>query len=314
MRLLSYIHIIRPKNISIVAVSQILIYLIYLLPLRGLTPLELDGYLWILFVLDTMLIAAGGYIINDIADIRADEINKPEKLFIGKGKLSLPRAWVYYIVLVVFGFAIAFYIAWKIEKMLLLSIYPVAVLLLYLYSFYFKRMPLLGNLVVSIFCAFVPAIIWYAEYDMVESIQSINNDYYTMVVNVFIAYIVFAFVSTLVREIIKDIEDVEGDLASDFSTLPIVLGKERARVVALFFSIFLLFSYGLWFRLNSEANLYVFSCIVLVGLILPTMSIIRQIYRAKQQADYSSISKRLKYLMIASLFIFLCIPYISKLM
>ncbi len=312
MSLINYIKIIRPKNLVIVAISQILIYLIYLMPARKITSMELDGNLWILFVMDTILIAAGGYVVNDILDQKADIYNKPEKQFIGKNGITPFAAWVYYSILALIGFGIAFYIALRIDKLLLLSIYPFAVGLLLLYSLYFKRMPLLGNLVVSIFCAFVPAIIWYAEFDMINSLFSIDNVSYKMIVNVFIAYIVFAFLSTLVREIIKDIEDFEGDRKSLYNTLPIRAGKERANVVALFFSILLLLSYGFWFVGYTGNKLIVIGLMVLFGLILPTVVIIYQIHMAKLQNDYSLISKRLKYLMISSLFLFLCIPYILK--
>lgn len=311
LNLINYIKIVRPKNLVIVAISQILIYLVYLMPQRERTSIELDGNLWILFVVDTLLIAAGGYVINDILDQKADMLNKPGKLFMGKNGISSVKGWIYYFILVIIGFAIAFYIASRIDKLLLLSIYPTAVGFLFLYSKYFKRMPLLGNLVVSLFCAFVPAIIWYAEFDMVESLHSIDPRSYKLIVNVFIAYILFAFLSTFVREVIKDIEDVEGDQKSSYQTLPIQAGIGRANVVALFFSILLLLSYGFWFTGYIGNQLVYIGLVVLLGLIIPTCIIIRQIYLAKSQIDYSSISKRLKYLMISSLFIFLCIPFMK---
>lgn len=282
------------------------------MPARSVSSMELDGNLWMLFVIDTLLIAAGGYVINDIFDLEADSFNKPQKLFIGKENISLNAAWSYYLGLVIIGFGIAFYIAFQIDKLLLLTIYPVAVILLFLYSKYLKKLPLIGNLIVSIFCAFVPAIIWYAEYEMVNSLGAIDPAYYHFVVNIFMAYILFAFLSTLVREIVKDIEDIEGDRKSNYQTFPIQAGIDRANVLALFFSILLLLSYSLWFIGFPPNHLMITAIILFSILIVPTLVIIRQIYQAKTQHDYSQISKRLKYLMIASLFIFLCIPYILK--
>ena len=84
-----YLRIVRPKNLLIVAISQALIYLVYLFPVRTLTTLALDGSLWILFILDTLLIAAGGYVVNDIMDQKADAFNKPEKICIGQGGISI---------------------------------------------------------------------------------------------------------------------------------------------------------------------------------------------------------------------------------
>lgn len=312
LKLHNYIQILRPKNLLIVALSQVLIYLFYLMPAKGLTPLELDGNLWLLFVLDTVLIAAGGYVINDIMDLDADVVNKPKKLFIGPGKISKTKAVVYYAILTLVGLIIAYYIASAIDKILLLSIYPFAVGMLYFYSSHLKRMPLVGNLVVSIFCAFVPAIILYAEWDMIEALRAIDPARYDMIVHTFVAYIVFAFLSTMVRELVKDMEDIEGDRSSGYRTLPIVFGKERANVIALFWALILLLSFALWFVGFEGRQIWIMSIAVASGLIMPTAYILRMIYKAKSREHYAAISKTLKILMIASLFIFLCIPFILK--
>ncbi|MDF1697773.1 MAG: geranylgeranylglycerol-phosphate geranylgeranyltransferase [Saprospiraceae bacterium] len=310
MKLPIYIQIIRLKNLAIVAISQILIYLVYLLPAKESVSIELDGYLWILFVLDTVLIAASGYVINDILDGEADAQNKPERHYIGHHGMSRSAAWIYYIALVIVGFLIALFIAYSIDKILLLSIYPFVVTSLYLYSKIFKRMPLIGNIVVSLFCAFVPAIIWYAEFDTIQAMAEIDLFRKEIVERVFIAYILFAFFSTMVREIIKDIEDVEGDRIANYKTLPVVAGVDRANVFALFFCMLLIGSYWIWLVGYTTTQLILLSVIVGIGLVVPTLLILRKIYRAKKKHEYTAISKRLKYLMVVSLFIFLCIPFV----
>ena len=107
------------------------------MPLMNRDSMELSGSLWWLFILDTILIAAGGYVINDIFDQQADFENKPENQFIGKNHLSVKMAWFYYFVLIATGFIIATYIAYEIEKPHLLLIYPAACALLFLYSYSF---------------------------------------------------------------------------------------------------------------------------------------------------------------------------------
>jgi 4-hydroxybenzoate polyprenyltransferase len=266
--------------------------------------------LWILFIIDTILIAAGGYIINDLMDQKADSFNKPEKIYIGSDKISLFGGWMFYFFVVLIGFGIAYYIACRIDRLPLLSIYPIAVGLLYLYSTHLKRLPLIGNLVVSIFCAFVPGIIWFAELEMINSVSAHLSIWYGLLIHLFVAYISFAFLSTMVREIIKDIEDMEGDLKSSYRTLPIVAGKERAKVIALFFAILLLCSFGLWFFGFSKPTEIILCGVITIGLVLPTLFIIRKIYIAKSTEDFTTISKLIKFLMIVSLFIFLCTPFI----
>lgn len=272
--------------------------------------IRLFGNLWILFVVDTVLIAAGGYIVNDLMDQKADAYNKPEKIYIGPGKMNPVIGWGYYIFVVLIGFGIAYFIANKIGQLPLLAIYPVAVALLFLYSLYFKRLPLLGNLVVSIFCAFVPGIIWYAEFDLINFFSFFPNTWYDLLMHLFPAYISFAFLSTFVREIIKDIEDMDGDMKSSYRTLPIVAGVARAKVIAFFFGILLLCSYGFWFIGYARPAEIVLDIIIIIGLILPTLYILKQIYVARSTEEFAHISKLLKYLMIVSLFLFLCIPFI----
>lgn len=310
MNLINYIKIVRPKNLVIVALSQTLMFWIYLSPLSVLSEVKLDGGLWVLFIIDTLLIAAGGYVVNDLMDQKADLLNKPDNIFIGSDKISNTAGWLYYWIIVIAGFIIAFYIAYTIRELHLLFIYPLAVGLLYLYSRYFKRMSLLGNIVVSIFCAFVPAIIWYAEHDLINALRGFDEYRYQVIIRFFLAYISFAFLSTMVREIIKDIEDIEGDRKSGYQTFPIVGGIKRANMVASFFGLLLLCSYSFWFTGRTTTEKIAMGLIIVLGLMWPTAKILKDIYSAKNKEDYSSISKKMKYLMIISLFIFLCIPFI----
>lgn len=285
----------------------------YLFPMsKDIIDVELDNHLWMWFIVDTVLIAASGYVVNDLMDQKADAFNKPNKLYIGPGKISSQSGWIYYVVLILAGFGIAYFIADSIEKIHLLVIYPIAVGLLFLYSYKFKKLPLLGNLVVSIFCAFVPGIIWFAEYDMINSFEMYSNTIRELVDHFFPAYITFAFLSTFVREIIKDIEDVNGDMKSSYKTLPIVVGVYRSRLIALFFCVLLFCSYILWFFPYNEISNYILIPLFSFFMIVPTGYIIVAIYKAKSTSNYSAISKMLKFLMIVSLFIFLCIPYIIK--
>ena len=140
--------------------------------------------------------------------------------------------------------------------------------------------------------------------------SSFGNNIYDLIIHFFPVYILFAFLSTMVREIIKDIEDLDGDLKSSYKTLPIVAGVERAKIVALFFCILLFVSYYFWFLGFTQFEEICIAFMIMAGLIFPTIYIMRSIYIARSTAEYSTISKKLKYLMIVSLFIFLCIPFI----
>jgi len=306
-----YLDILRPKNLLIVMVSQWLIYRLYMQPLDLGAGLVLEKSLWWLFVLDTVLIAASGYVINDIFDLVSDKVNKPNGVYISDSKISLKNAWVYYIGLVLLGFLIAAYIASEINKIHLLIIYPLAVGLLFMYSYSWKKLPYIGNIVVAIFCAFVPGIILYAEWDRILLLQDLRPTVFYNLISVFIAYISFAFFTTLAREIIKDIEDVEGDRLAGYKTSPVFYGEKNSQRASIVSMVLLIASFWFWTFPTIERH-YLFLLIPLVVfLMIPAGYLLFLLMRAKHKKEFTYLSKCLKYLMIVSLFFFL---YISILM
>jgi 4-hydroxybenzoate polyprenyltransferase len=281
------------------------------MPLVDGQDIILDGSLWWLFILDTVLIAAAGYVINDIYDQESDLLNKPRKSYISDGSLSVKSAWYYYWSLILLGLIIASFIAFSIDKLHLLVIYPTTVGLLFVYSKSLKKLPLIGNLVVALFCAFVPGIILYAEWEVLESARNSSPAEYELVFGMFLSYLTFAFLSTLIREIIKDIEDMIGDKSAGYNTFPIKFGKKKAKLLAIIISLILTFSYGLWIIPFIAID----AIVMIIGLIsimfFFTLFILYRMIQANAKVDFSAISKWLKILMVVSLFIFLCIPFLT---
>ena len=296
---------------AIVAISQFLIYWVYIMPLIGDQDIVLDGSLWWLFIIDTVLITAAGYVINDVFDQKADQLNKPARTYIGPKQLSERSAWSYFGCLVLAGFIIALYISFSIDKLHLLLIYPTAVGLLYLYSKSFKKLPLIGNLVVAIFCAFVPGIILYAEWDVLEVLKITSPSEYEFIFGMFLSYLTFAFLSSLLRELVKDIEDTEGDKLVGYKTYSVVYGETKAKVLSIILSLVLIISYGLWFLPFIAVDFVV----IIVGLISVmfffSLFILYRLIFSSAKEDFSAVSKWLKILMVVSLFIFLCIPFLT---
>ena len=302
---LYFIQILRPINLVIIAVSQLLLYLCFINPLFAKYHIvqELTGGLQWLFILDTVLIAAAGYVVNDIIDNKADSVNKPNKTYISRDKISSTTAWVYYTLLCTAGAVIAGHIAIKIEKPLLFIIYPLATFLLFMYSKVWKKRPLSGNIVVAVFCAFVPAIIWYAEADGMQKLHQIEPAY----VLLFAAYVIFGILSTFAREIIKDLEDVEGDRAANYHTLPIVIGEAKAGSIAIIAISALISSYGLWLLAIWRLGHWLGMVLMIAMMLLPSIYILTQTNKSRTKVDYKKISRYLKVLMMISLFVFLMI-------
>ncbi len=289
---------IRVRNTIMVGISQVFIFYFFLIPFfksYDISPV-LQGHLWWLFVLDTMLITAGGYVINDYFDQDADAINTPQK------PGGLPYLKVYFLINVL-GIVIATYIGIKISKPFLILIYPLAVGLLALYSSSLKKKPLVGNLIVSIFAAFVPGIIWFAESSSFSALSLKSPQTYDWMTRVLIAYITFGFLSTLSREIAKDIEDVKGDHLAGYKTLPIVAGVPKTKVLMLFNTFFLLVTFILWLDILIKYQFLVWLMVVI--LIAPTIYILYLMKKSSTKNDFSVISKYLKILMALGLVFFL---------
>jgi len=296
------LQIVRPTNVLIIAASQWLIYYLYVIPLMQQHHIErlLTGALVPLFISVTALIAAGSYVINDIKDLQADQHNKPNKTYIGPDKLTICTAQSYYYLLTALGAGIAIYIALTIDKPWLFVIYPAAVSALYAYSASWKRRPLSGNIVVAVYCAFVPGIIWYAEADGMAALYRVAPAYILL----FAAYILFGFLATLVRELVKDIEDLAGDSAAGYRTYAVVRGLAPTRRLAVGVLVLLISSYGLWllaiWRLGSIVELSV--CIL--AILVPSIYLLQQLMVASSPPAYTALSRQLKWLMIASLVVF----------
>ena len=160
--------------------------------------------------LSTVLIAAGGYIINDYYDVKIDYINKPDRVVIGKS-ITRRYAILFHIALSVAGIVIGFYLSWKIGGVNVLSVF-----LLWLYSNTLKRLPFVGNLTVA-FLTGLAVIIVDLFYGKDNSLVLI--------------YALFAFFMTLVREVIKDMEDLKGDNSFGCKTLPIVWGIRKKKIL-----------------------------------------------------------------------------------
>ena len=205
----TFFRLIRIRNLFIVAATQLLLYYYWISPLCIEVELTLSTIQVALLVLDTMLIAAGGYIINDYQDQKIDNRNKPEQVIIGNHIPANKALRLYYIINLI-GLLIALFLAAQTNRWLLFPLYPLAVGGLYAYAKHLKCSPFLGNLLVALFCAFVPGLLWIAEWSSWQLATEIyhSNPHPN---TVFTGYLIFAALSTIARELAKDIEDWKGD-------------------------------------------------------------------------------------------------------
>ena len=232
--MISFFYLIRYKNLLMVLLTMILTK--YALINSFISEPSLTSIDFIILSLSILLITAGGYIINDLYDIKADTINKPLKVYISKS-ISKKNAWVIYFLSSTLGVTLGIYLS-IIKNIDFLSFYFIGTtLLLFLYSVLLKKLVFIGNLCISLLVA-LPIYLLY-KFDSNNITISNILQYFFLSIAIFY-YMFFAFLTTMIREIIKDIEDINGDYIVKLKTLPILIGKTRARNISIFLSLVLL--------------------------------------------------------------------------
>ena len=223
---MQYLKLFRLPNLIIIALLQYLIKYSLIIPF-GFEPILTD-FEFGLLVLSTVFIAAAGYAINDYFDIQVDEINKKEEVVVGK---SIKRrvAMALHLVLSFIGVILGFYLGYKAGNVNFGLIHIMASGLLWFYSTSYKRQFLIGNLVVSFLTALVVLMV-----PIFEITPVITQNTASAAKSVFLlisVYALFAFVTTFMREIIKDLEDFKGDNSMGYKTLAISWGSQIAVVI-----------------------------------------------------------------------------------
>lgn len=191
-----------------------------------------------LLVIAMVLIQAGGYVINDIFDMDIDAINKPEKRIVGK-IFTERQANLYYIALTIIGLGCGLAASVMANGKNFYTIFAALILLacfLYSYSSRYKKELVIGNLIVSLSVAFAVFLPWlFQVLSMLGDKEMLleNQEWMHVTLHIVLIYTVFAFMMTLIREIVKDMEDVKGDGRSHCRTIPVVWGMNTALIIVI---------------------------------------------------------------------------------
>ncbi len=301
---MAFFRLIRYQNLLIIAATMCIFRWSVFVPILQNDDFEpqLSNKLFLLLVLATVLIAAAGYVINDYFDRKADLINRPGRVILGR-ILKRRAGMFWHMVLNGCGILLGIYISHKIGHLKLSLIFFVISGVLWFYSTTYKRQVLLGNLIVAILVAMVPLIILVFELPLILK----QYHYYFISgptdVNLLVAWVFgysgFAFLLTLIREIVKDLEDFEGDFAFGRQTIPIAWSPEIAKRIVLSLSIvtialiaFVLYKFK-WSIFTIAYGL----CLV----VIPLGVFAKMIYKADKKETYSRSSLLLKIIMLAGL-------------
>jgi 4-hydroxybenzoate polyprenyltransferase len=263
----------------------------------------LNDYGFALLVLSVVLIAAAGYIINDYFDTRIDAINKPEKLIVGV-KVSRRRAMLYHTVFNILGVLIGFYLAWQINKLIIGWINVISVTLLWYYSRYFKKKFIIGNLVVALLSGMIPIVVALFE-------PNTDRIHYYYI----IGYAAFAFVISFIREIIKDLEDMEGDISENCKTIPIVSGVRTTKTVIILLIALVVAAIGYLVNYNvipEFSSNKVFILYSVIAIQIPLMILLYLTYKATYKNNYRMMSTLTKIIMLTGVLSMLVFYYFPQ--
>jgi 4-hydroxybenzoate polyprenyltransferase len=223
----AFLRLVRIENLLFIAGIQFLIKYALLVPFGVATALS--GLHFTLLVIATVSLAAAGYIINDLQDGVADQINKPKKVALTQ-LISEKSAYNYFIGFNVLGVAIGFYLSNYIERPALVAFFIGISAMLYIYSTFLKYILIVKNLTIAVLAALVLIVV--GIFDLMPALTEANQGGLQVIFLIILDYAFFAFSLTFLREIVKDIQDMDGDKNADLKTLPIVLGVQRTVTIS----------------------------------------------------------------------------------
>lgn len=288
MKLAAFLRLIRWKNLLLIIYLQILLKFLLFSEFELITNLSVFQFITLVFSI--ILITAAGYIINDIYDLKADLINKPKKVIVSR-QFTVETAYRLYLITNTLGIVLGIGLSLSVQKPTDAFIFIGASLLLYFYAKKLKSKPLIGNIVVSFLVTL--SVIILCIFDLNLALQ---NEAQQLVIYVILLLTGFAFFINLVREIVKDIEDINGDYNLKMNTLPILLGVSRTKKIAAFLCLFPL---GLLlFIVVKYSSIYKFIVLyLLLFTFVPLLYVALKLLSAKTKQDFKKLSIFLKLIM-----------------
>ncbi len=247
--MISFLKLTRPVNLLLIILVQGIIKYGLLETLD--VQVSLDNFRFRLLVFATVCIAAAGNVINDIFDVNIDRINKPQQVIVGR-RITEKSAYNFYIILNILGVGVGFYLSNLLDHPGLAAVFIVISALLYVYATQLKSILLLGNILISLLVA--SSLLILILFDIFPAIDTELKESQVLSSQAILMYAGFAFFINFIREIVKDLQDIDGDKNGGRKTLPIVLGRRRtvnvvfvlgviALLCVLLYTYFVLYNY-----------------------------------------------------------------------
>ncbi len=288
-----YLQLVRWPNLLMIALLQYLLRHALIGPIllfeeKGLLLTEFEFFI---LVISCVLIAAGGYIINDVEDLEIDAINKPEKKLI-ENQIPKDTAINLYTALTFLGVLGGFFLSYVKGYAYIGIIHLITAGMLYFYSTSYKCIPFLGNFIISLLSALVVIIV------IVPEPFAKDNPAVMLMIAL---YAFFSFITTFIREIVKDIEDIEGDKQNGCSTIASSLGQKKAKWISIILTFLIvgLLIYAQIFSRQWESLIpFLYICIFID---IPFFVLLRKLYKSENKSDFKKASFWIKLIMFTGI-------------
>lgn len=332
--MINFLKLIRYKNLLLIIITQYIIRWFIIFPvinyfnysneqIKAFCPclkilhyrMQFSEINFLFLVFATVLLAAAGYVINDYFDRKTDMVNHPDTVIVDKS-INSRTAIILHSVFSIVAILMGIYISYRAGHIHLSIIFILVAGILWFYSTTYKRQLLIGNFIVAILAALVPFIVIIFEipmlYNTYGSIDcsckllieyNVHQDFFNLVHSIkmtVFAYAFFAFMITLIREIIKDIEDLEGDETYGRKSLPVVTGVYFSKLVVMILTAITILSLAYiylryWYSINITFWYF------LIALVMPLLFLIYKIARAQNKKDFHFASTLIKIIMLLGL-------------
>ena len=273
---------------------------------------QMPGYLLLLLILATVLIAAGGYVINDYFDVKIDRINRPDELIVTR-TVSKPAAMRLSLCLSGAGIVCGLVIAIVLRSMTLGILFVIVPGLLWFYSSSYKRLLMVGNLIIALLAGLTPMLVAMANVALLQlrfgsilPYTSLEHDLYAWLGG----FALFAFLLTWIREIIKDMQDQMGDRELECHSMPVVWGDTWTKVFVTLLIVLTIAIIGhLWYHVlpfptgwNSLSTRY-----IVLGIVTPLLGALGLLWTAKIPSDFKNCQQLVKFTMLLGMLYSICL-------
>lgn len=295
----AFFKLVRLPNLFFMALTQVLFqFCIYHTLYKGAVPAA-DLYRFILIVFASLFIAAAGYIINDYFDINIDEVNKPEKMVVDK---VINRRWAIAWHFMLSGTGVLLTIIalpfWQKWHLIIANVF--CVVLLWLYSTNFKKSLLTGNIVISLLTAWTILVIFFSKFNLTDAFGAGDSSNYKFF-RLAILYAGFAFIISLIREAIKDMQDMAGDSKYGCRTMPIVWGVNTTKVYVAVWLIVLIGTVGILQVYVLQFKWWLLIAYSVPAIIFPLLVLLFRLKKSTNSEDFKKLSSLTKLIMFTGI-------------